>query len=55
MDGRLSAQMATVDALKRVLETEGIVFTPGDGYGPGVALRRDPPPAIRKRKRRGEA
>jgi transcriptional regulator with XRE-family HTH domain len=55
MDGPLSAQTTTVDAIQRVLLKEGVIFLPENGDLPGVKLRRDPPPAIRARRKRGEA
>jgi hypothetical protein len=54
MDGALSANVRTVEGLRRALESEGAVFVPENGGLPGVQLRRDPPAKIRTRKRRGE-
>ncbi|WP_040638611.1 helix-turn-helix domain-containing protein [Microvirga lotononidis] len=55
MDGVLNAQAATLYSLQKVLEGEGVIFIPENGNLPGLKLRRDPPPAIRTRKKRGEA
>lgn len=55
MDGVLNAQVATLYSLQKVLEGEGVIFLPENGNLPGLKLRRDPPPAIRARKKRGEA
>nr|WP_256439489.1 helix-turn-helix transcriptional regulator [Microvirga sp. HBU67558] len=55
MDGVLNAQAATLYSLQKVLEGEGVIFLPENGNLPGLKLRRDPPPAIRTRKKRGEA
>jgi hypothetical protein len=54
MDGVLSANAKTVDALQRALQAEGVVFIPENGGTAGVRLRRDPPANIRARKKRGE-
>ena len=54
MDGPLNAQAMTLHAIQKVLEGEGVIFIPENGQLPGVKLRRDPPPAIRARKKRGE-
>lgn len=51
--GTMNAQMATITALRDVLVGQGIVFTPGNGVLPGVAVRRDPPAIIRERIKRG--
>ena len=32
---------ATLDAIRAALEAAGVVFTPENGNGPGVALRRE--------------
>ncbi len=53
MEGALSAQTTTIAALREALTKEGVVFTPANGVAAGVALRKDPPPAIRSRKARG--
>ncbi|KQT52091.1 XRE family transcriptional regulator [Methylobacterium sp. Leaf456] len=53
IEGPLSANSMTLDALGRALEGEGAVFLPENGGLPGVRLRRDPPANIRTRKRRG--
>jgi transcriptional regulator with XRE-family HTH domain len=55
MNGFLSANTKTLASLERVLEQEGAVFIPENGGLSGVRLRRDPPPKIRTRRRRGEA
>jgi len=54
MDGPLNAQAMTLHALQKALEAEGAVFIPENGFLAGVKLRRDPPPAIRTRKKKGE-
>jgi transcriptional regulator with XRE-family HTH domain len=54
MDGPLSAHSMTLTALQHCFEGEGVVFLPENGNLPGVKLRREPPPAIRTRKKRGE-
>ncbi|MBM2310434.1 hypothetical protein JQX02_02765 [Sulfitobacter pseudonitzschiae] len=53
MVGLLSAQTATIAALRDAFIEQGIVFTPANGVSAGVALRKDPPPIIRSRKARG--
>ena len=55
MDGRLKAYAETLHSLQETLEGEGVIFLPENGGLPGLKLRRDPPPAIRIRKKRGEA
>ena len=55
MNGFLSANTKTLASLERALEQEGAVFIPENGGLSGVRLRRDPPPKIRTRRRRGEA
>ncbi len=55
MDGHLNAQAMTLHSLQKTLEGEGVIFLPENGGLPGLKLRRDPPPAIRTRKKRGEA
>ncbi len=45
----------TLHSLQKSLEGEGVIFLPENGNLPGLKLRRDPPPAIRTRKKRGEA
>src|SRR3954451_2708099 len=54
MDGFLSANTKTLANLQAALEHEGIVLIPENGGLSGVRLRRDPPPKIRTRKRRGK-
>jgi transcriptional regulator with XRE-family HTH domain len=54
MDGPLRAHAMTLHSLQGTLEREGAVFLPEDSNLPGVRLRREPPSAIRTRKRRGE-
>jgi transcriptional regulator with XRE-family HTH domain len=54
MDGPLNAQAMTLNSLQKTLEGEGVIFLPENGNLPGVKLRRDPPPVIRTRKKRGE-
>ena len=53
MVGPLVAHTTTVDALQRVLEADGVLFLPEEKDLAGVRLRRDPPPNIRRRLRRG--
>jgi transcriptional regulator with XRE-family HTH domain len=55
MDGPLNAQAMTLHGLQTILEGEGVIFLPENGNLPGIKLRRDPPPAIRTRRKRGEA
>lgn len=40
MRGTVSAQMATVLAIKRALEAAGVIFIDENGEGPGVRLRK---------------
>ncbi len=54
-DGPLNAHAMTLHSLQSCLEGEGVLFLPENGNLPGLKLRRDPPPAIRTRKKRGEA
>lgn len=54
LDGPLSANSLTLASLQKALEGEGVLFIPENGNLPGVKLRRDPPPAIRTRRKRGE-
>ena len=49
MDGVLGANSRTLSRIQSALESDGIIFL-SDG---GVGLRRDPPPNIRKRRRKG--
>jgi transcriptional regulator with XRE-family HTH domain len=53
LDGALAANARTLAKLKSALEQEGIVFLSDNGGLPGVRPRRDPPPRIRARKRKG--
>ena len=53
MVGPLSAQTTTVDALQLVLEADGVIFLSAEDELPGVRLRRNPPPNIRQRVKRG--
>lgn len=53
LEGPLTAQTTTISALREALIAEGVVFTPPNGVAAGIALRKDPPPAIRSRKARG--
>ena len=56
IEGDLSANVSTVNAIRDALVSEGIIFTPGNGAGPGIAVRRDPPPVVRAPlSRRGKA
>ena len=55
MDGPLNAHAMMLHGLQKRLEGEGVIFLRGKGNLPGLKLRRDPPPAIRTRKKRGEA
>jgi transcriptional regulator with XRE-family HTH domain len=54
MDGPLRAHAITLHNLQSILEREGAIFIPEDDNLPGVRLRREPPSAIRTRKKRGE-
>ena len=54
LDGPLSANSLTLAGLQKALEVEGVIFLPENGNLPGVKLRREPPPAIRTRRKRGE-
>ncbi|WP_424362953.1 helix-turn-helix domain-containing protein [Methylocystis parvus] len=38
--GKSEPQSATLDVLKRALETAGVEFIPENGGGPGVRLRK---------------
>lgn len=38
--GSLAAQGRTVDAIRRALETAGVIFVDENGEGPGVRLRK---------------
>ena len=40
-DGELGGRAATGKAILESLEAAGVVFTPENGNGPGVALRRE--------------
>lgn len=43
LDGRLtSTRVATLDALKRAYEADGVIFVAENGEGPGVRLRKQP-------------
>jgi hypothetical protein len=53
LEGPLSANTKTISGLQAALEREGAMFIPENGGLPGVRLRREPPPRIRARKRRG--
>ena len=53
MDGLLAASVRTVSSIQRALEREGVILVPENGGSAGVRLRRDPPPNIRTRTRRG--
>lgn len=53
MDGLLAANTKTLDALRRALEADGVVFIPENGGLAGTRLRRDPPANIRARTARG--
>jgi transcriptional regulator with XRE-family HTH domain len=53
MEGQLSANTKTIAALRYVLTSAGVVFTPENGVAAGVALRKEPPAEIRARKARG--
>jgi transcriptional regulator with XRE-family HTH domain len=53
MDGLLLANVKTVSNLQNALEGEGIIFLPENGGSAGIRLRKEPPPNIRSRKRRG--
>jgi transcriptional regulator with XRE-family HTH domain len=53
LDGTLAANVRTLTQLKSALEQEGIVFLSENGGRPGVRPRREPPPRIRARKRKG--
>ena len=53
LDGLLPANTKTLDALRRALEQEGVIFIPENGGLSGARLRRDPPPNIRVRALRG--
>ena len=53
MDGLLSANTRTLDALRRALEADGVIFIPENGGLAGIRLRRDPPANIRARIARG--
>jgi transcriptional regulator with XRE-family HTH domain len=53
MEGQLNAQVTTLYSLQKTLEGEGVIFLPENGNLAGLQLRRDPPPAIRTRKKRG--
>jgi transcriptional regulator with XRE-family HTH domain len=55
VDGPLNAQSMTLHNLQKILEAEGVIFLPENGNLPGLKLRRDPPPVIRTRRKRGEA
>jgi transcriptional regulator with XRE-family HTH domain len=55
MEGQLNAQVTTLYSLQKTLEGEGVIFPPENGNLPGLKLRRDQPPTIRTRKKRGEA
>ncbi|WP_246745817.1 helix-turn-helix transcriptional regulator [Ciceribacter sp. L1K22] len=39
------AKVSTIEALRKCLETAGVIFIDGDGYGPGVRLRETKPGA----------
>jgi transcriptional regulator with XRE-family HTH domain len=54
-DGPLNAHSRTLHSLQSCLEEEGVIFLPENCNLPGLMLRRDPPPAIRTRKKRGKA
>jgi predicted transcriptional regulator len=38
--GKVSAMAATLDAIRRALESAGVEFIPENGGGPGVRLRK---------------
>lgn len=38
--GRYAGDAATVAAIQAALEQAGVIFTPGNGTGPGVALAK---------------
>ncbi len=38
--GPIAANTATQDGVQRALEAAGVVFLPGNGHGPGVAVRK---------------
>ena len=40
LDGELTANKTTLDALQRALEAAGVEFIPENGGGPGVRLRK---------------
>jgi len=42
MRGMVAAQVATVVAIKRALESAGVIFIEENGDGPGVRLRKAP-------------
>ena len=43
MRGMVAAQVATVIAIKRALETAGVIFIEENGGGAGVRLKKVPP------------
>ena len=53
MDGLLAANTKTLDALRRALEADGVIFIPENGGLAGTRLRREPPANIRTRIARG--
>lgn len=55
LEGPISANSMTLDALQKTLERDGVVFLPGEDDLPGVRPRREPPANVRTRKRRGDA
>ena len=55
MDGPLHAYAGTLHGLQEALEREGVIFLSEDDNLPGLKLRRDPPPTIRTRRKRGES
>jgi transcriptional regulator with XRE-family HTH domain len=53
VDGPLHVHARTLHNLRSAFEEEGVIFIRGSRSLPGVALRRDPPPVIRARHKRG--
>lgn len=53
MEGVLTAHSRTLGLLRAALEAEGVVFASEGADLPGLRLRRDPPPNIRRRKQKG--
>ncbi len=43
--GPVSANIMTVDAIRRALEGAGVIFIEENGEGPGVRLRKERPAA----------